>query len=214
MDLAKAELEVLHLGAVPYAAALELQRGLRDARLARAIGDVAVLLEHPDVVSYGRRSSAEERALESGLRALGYDVHEAERGGQATYHGPGQLVAYAIVDLAERGRDVHRFLRELEQVVIETAADFGVPVHQCPGFTGVWVDERRKLASLGIGVRRWVTIHGLALNVCPDPERCAAIVPCGLAGVEMVSLSDMLERRVEVAEVRPRLELHLRKRLA
>jgi lipoyl(octanoyl) transferase len=208
------ELEILHLGCVPYDAALRLQRELRDARLARRIGDVAVLLEHPDVVSFGRRSTAEERALAPDLRARGYEVHEAERGGQATYHGPGQLVAYVIADLATRGRDVHRFLRALEQAVIETASDFGVQAHARPGFTGVWVDEQRKLASIGIGIRRWVTLHGLALNVCSDAQRSAAIVPCGLAGVKVVSLSDMLGWRVEVGQVRPRLEAQLRKILA
>ena len=208
------ELEVLHLGRVPYEAALRLQRELRDARLAGRIGDVAVLLEHPDVVSLGRRSSADERARAAELRARGYDVHEAERGGQATYHGPGQLVAYVIADLSARGRDVHRFLRALEQAVIETASDFGVQAYARPGFTGVWVDEQRKLASIGIGIRRWVTLHGLALHVCSDPERRAAIAPCGLAGVDVVSLSDMLGRRIEVGQVRPRLEAQLRKILA
>jgi lipoyl(octanoyl) transferase len=199
---------------VPYEAALHLQRELRDARIARRTGDVAILLEHPDVVSFGRRSSAEERARAPELRARGYDVHEAERGGQATWHGPGQLVAYVIADLSERGRDVHRFLRALEQAVIETASDFGVEAHARPGFTGVWVDERRKLASIGIGIRRWVTLHGLALHVCSDPGRRSAIAPCGLAGVDVVSLSDMLGRHVEVAQVRPRLEAQLRKILA
>ncbi len=214
MDQPVTELEVLHLGCVPYDAALRLQRELRDARLARRIGDVAVLLEHPDVVTLGRRSSPEERALAPELRARGYEVHEAERGGQATWHGPGQLVAYVIADLSARGRDVHRFLRALEQAVIETASDFGVQAHARPGFTGVWVDERRKLASIGIGIRRWVTLHGLALNVCSDPERRAAIAPCGLADVDVVSLSDMLGRRLEVGQVRPRLAEQLRKILA
>ena len=214
MGPAITELDVLHLGSVPYGAALELQRELRDARLAGRIGDLALLLEHPDVVSFGRSSAPAERARAAELRALGYDVHEAERGGQATYHGPGQLVGYLIADLSARGRDVHRFLRALEQVVIETAADFGVRALQREGFTGVWLDEHRKLASLGIGVRRWVTLHGFALNVCTDPRRAAAIAPCGFAGVQLASLSDALGRRVEVGEVRPRVELHLNKILA
>jgi len=207
--------DVYWLGRLPYAEALALQLRLRDSRLSGEIGDRVLLLEHPDVITLGR--GTRESSLRVGREELarrGYAVHEVNRGGDVTYHGPGQLVGYPILDLADRGRDVHLYLRQLEDVLIETAADFGVSARRRPGFTGVWVDERRKLASIGIGVRRWVTLHGFALNVSCDLERFEAIVPCGLRDAEMVDLCGLVGAPVAIEQARERVATHLRKTFA
>jgi len=133
------------------------------------------------------------------------------RGGDATYHGPGQLVGYPIVDLSQRTPDVHHYLRQLEQVLIDTLADFGIHGERREGYTGVWIDDRRKIASIGIGLRRWVTLHGFALNVACELSRFDAIVPCGLHGVKMVDMRGVLGRELELAHVRERVVAHLRK---
>jgi len=203
------------LGRVPYAEALALQLKLRDARLLGEIGDRVLLLEHPDVITLGRGTRASSLCVDrEELARRGYAVHEVNRGGDVTYHGPGQLVGYPILDLAARGRDVHRYLRQLEDVLIETAADFGVSARRRPGFTGVWADERRKLASIGIGVRRWVTLHGFALNVSCDLRRFDAIVPCGLPDAQMVDLQALVGAPVAIEQVRERVATHLRKAFA
>jgi len=203
---------VRELGRIPYAEALALQEELRDARLAGRASDTVLLLEHPDVVTLGRGARDASLHLdEAALCAAGYDVARVGRGGDATWHGPGQLVGYPILDLSRRTPDVHLYLRQLEQVLIDTLADYGIPSDRREGYTGVWLDERRKIASIGIGVRRWVTLHGFALNVACDLGRFAAIVPCGLAGVEMVDMRGVLGRDVELAGVRARVSNHLRK---
>ena len=200
------------LGRVPYAEALALQEELRESRLAGRVPDTVLLLEHPHVVTLGR--STRDTSLPSGevgLRAAGFEVARVSRGGDATYHGPGQLVGYPIVDLSQRNPDVHLYLRLLEQVLIDTLSDFGIHGERREGYTGVWVDEQRKIASIGIGLRRWVTLHGFALNVACDLSRFGAIVPCGLAGVEMVDMRGVLGREVDLASVRERVTAHLRK---
>ena len=170
-------LDVRHLGCVPYGEALELQRQLRDRRLADEVPDTILLLEHPDVVTFGRRADPANALLsDDALRRSGYDVYRVNRGGDVTYHGPGQLVCYPILDLEPRGADVHRYLRQLEGVLSDALADFGIAAGRRPGYTGVWVDERRKIASIGVGIRRWVTMHGFALNVACDLSRFGAIV--------------------------------------
>jgi lipoyl(octanoyl) transferase len=125
------------------------------------------------------------------------------RGGQATYHGPGQLVGYPLIDLRRRGQDLHRYLRALEEILVELCAGYGVVAQRREGLTGVWVGER-KLASIGVGVRRWVAMHGFALNVCGDLAPFASITPCGIAGVEMTSLSREAGTDCTVQEVAPR----------
>jgi lipoyl(octanoyl) transferase len=191
-------LDIQWLGRVPYAEALELQRKAVEARLAGAGPDRLLLLEHPPVITLGR-STRPEHLLASPLElaARGIRLHEVQRGGDVTWHGPGQLVGYPIVDLEARGAaDVHRFLRGVEAALIEALARLEVPAGRVPGWTGVFARRgrgepgaERKLASIGVGLRRWVTFHGFALNVTADLAGFADIVPCGLHGVEMTSVA-------------------------
>jgi lipoyl(octanoyl) transferase len=201
-------------GRVPYARAWERQEALREARIAGEIPDTVLLLEHPDVVTLGRGADESNLVLdERALREAGYELYRVNRGGDVTWHGPGQLVGYPILDLGARGRDVHRYLRDLEGVLIATLGDFGIAARRREGLTGVWLDERRKIASIGIGVRRWVTLHGFALNVCCDLERFDAIVACGLRDVEMTSVQ-AVAGPIELAQVESRLEARLRSTFA
>ena len=182
------------LGRVPYAEALELQRKCAEGVRSGARGEVLLLLEHPPVVTLGR-GHRPEHLLEDreALAARGVELFAVARGGDATWHGPGQLVGYPILDLAARGRaDAHRYLRDLEAALVQAASALGVAARAIPGMTGVFADASeppRKLASLGVGLRGWVTSHGFALNVCPDLAGFACIVPCGLRGVAMSSLA-------------------------
>ncbi len=205
-------LEVRRLGRVPYADALALQEELRSRLATGQGGEVVLLLEHPDVITFGRGASdSNALASDDELRASGYDVFRVSRGGDVTWHGPGQLVGYPILDLRCHGSDVHRYLRDLESALIGALADFGIAGRRREGFAGVWLDERRKLASIGVGVRAWRTLHGFALNVDCDLTRFGAIVPCGLAGVEMVSMASVLGHSVEVTSVAASVEDQLRK---
>ncbi len=187
-------LEVRWLGRVPYGEALELQREQVEARRGGEAGDVLLLLEHPPVVTLGR-STRPESLLEppDALRARGIEVHEVARGGDVTWHGAGQLVGYLVCDLEALGRpDVHLHLRWIEALLIESLARFGVAGERREGMTGVFVagsEPARKIASIGVGLRGWVTWHGFALNVTTGPEAFGGMVPCGLHGVEMTSLA-------------------------
>lgn len=178
-------IDVIDLGIVPYAEGLDLQRHLARERIAGKLpNDLLLLLEHPPVVTLGRGSHAEHV-----LRPEGIDVVEVERGGDVTYHGPGQLVGYPIVDLRGSGfkQDLHWYLRTLEQALIEGLALLGIPAERNPGYTGVWT-RGRKIASIGVHVKQWVTWHGFALNVTTDLGAFDRIVPCGIPGVEMTSV--------------------------
>ena len=185
------------LGCVPYAEALALQERLVEERRRGAGHDRLLLLEHPRVVTLGRRfRSGSLLASPEDLARRGIGLFEAARGGDATYHGPGQLVGYLIADLAARGEpDVHRFLRRLESGLGRALAKLGVAPRTFPGKTGVFVDDpvrpepARKIASIGVGLRGWVTYHGFALNVTLDPAEFAVIVPCGLRDVAMTSVA-------------------------
>jgi len=190
-----APLEVLWLGCVPYAEALELQYERVAARREGRVSDALLLLEHPPTVTLGRRSNSENLLVpEAVLRERGIEVHRIARGGDVTYHGPGQLVGYPIVDLKARGRaDVVAFLRHIEALLVEALTEFDIAGYTRPGYTGVFATPGapgppRKIASIGIGVRRWVTFHGFALNVGLDPANFDLIVPCGLSDVRMTSL--------------------------
>ena len=182
------------LGQMGWPEALEEQHKRVEARRAGAGPDTLLLLEHPPVITLGRRTEpAHLRESRAALAARGIPVFEAVRGGSATWHGPGQLVGYLIVDLAARGgADVHRFLRGIESDLIAAIASLGVAAQRIPGRTGVFAQapgRPRKLASIGVGLRGWVSFHGFALNVTVAPEDFAPIVPCGLTDVEIGSLA-------------------------
>src|SRR6266568_1277606 len=176
-------LEVVEAGVVPYGEALEWQRTLAQARIeGRLANDVLLLLEHPAVVTLGRNSDAGHLLSRDGI-----EVFEIERGGDVTFHGPGQLVGYPIIDLTGHQRDLHWYLRTLEQALIDALAGLGISATRNPGYTGVWTGNR-KIASIGIHVKQWVTWHGFALNVTTDLTAFDRIVPCGIPGVVMTSV--------------------------
>jgi lipoyl(octanoyl) transferase len=181
---APANLAVLDWGRTAYADALARQEALQAARLAGSAPDTLVFTEHEPVFTLGLRAGADQHLLWSAerLAAEGVALHPTNRGGDITYHGPGQLVAYPIVSLDAR-RDLHAYLRFLEDVLIATVARHGLAAARREGLTGIWIGER-KLAAIGVSVRRWVTMHGLALNVSPDQRHFGGIVPCGIAAAE------------------------------
>jgi len=189
------------LSRVPFEAALALQEEIVGRKIAdSAAPDELLLLEHDPVYTIGRtadRSSLRDPAL------LPHPLVQINRGGQATFHGPGQLVGYPLLDLRPRGQDLHRYLRGLESVLIDLLAGYGVVGERRAGLTGVWVGDR-KIASIGVGVRRWISMHGFALNIGLDLSAFAAITPCGLAGVAMTSLSGECGRALEVRDVAER----------
>lgn len=199
MDLASSFV-TLCPGHLPYEQGLQLQERLLQERRQQG-SDVLLLLEHPPVITLGRGAKAGNLRLpEATLAARNIPVHRVGRGGDVTYHGPGQLVGYPIVDLTEQGRDLHRFLRLLEETLLTTLAAFGLHGRRQPGCTGVWVGDA-KIASIGIGVRHWVSWHGFALNVSTDLRAFDSIVPCGLAGVTMTSMEALLGKPVPLAAV-------------
>lgn len=186
---------------VPYAEAWALQKGLVAARQRGGIPDVLVLLEHPPVVTVGRSGRSEHlRATREELLSVGIELFRVERGGSATYHGPGQLVGYPIVDLRVVNEDVGRYVRTLEATIIATLAAFGIAAGREPGLPGVWV-AGAKICALGVAVQRRVTMHGFALNVTTALDAFALINPCGLDR-PVTSMSAVLGRPVDVAEVR------------
>jgi lipoyl(octanoyl) transferase len=194
-------LDVRRLGVVPYADALALQRALVLERQAGRIGDVLLLLRHPHVLTLGVRGDhAHILAPPATLRARGVEVHEAGRGGDVTYHGPGQLVGYPIVDLKPDRCDVHRYVRDLEETLIRVAADFGVTAGRLKGLTGVWVGGS-KVAAIGVRIARWVTSHGFALNIDPDLEWFRMIVPCGIVDRGVTSLARERGRPIDEQQV-------------
>lgn len=192
----------VHWGLRPYAEMHAVQERLVVARADGALPNLLLTGEHPPVVTLGRKTPGGFPPTVGGI-----PVVVVERGGEATYHGPGQLVAYPIVHLTEARRDLHRFQRDLEEIGLRVCADLGLEAGRVDGKTGVWVGPR-KIMSLGIAVRRWVTWHGLALNVGNDLTPFRAFNPCGLDGGVMTSLSDRLGRPVTVAEVLPALVRH------
>ena len=180
---------VATLGTVPYAEALELQRAAARARLdGRLEQDLLILLEHPPVVTTGRSTNQGNLLLsKDALSSRGIELFDVERGGDVTFHGPGQLVGYPILDLNQHKRDLHWYLRQVEQVLIEALASFEIRAERNPGKTGVWTNGR-KIASIGVHARQWVTWHGFALNVTTDLSYFDVMVPCGIADVTMTSI--------------------------
>ena len=194
-------LEVRRLGVVGYGPALDLQRKLVAERQRDLVADQLLLLEHPPVITLGVRADADNvLASPAALRRRGVEVHDARRGGDVTYHGPGQLVGYPIVLLKPDRCDVHRYVRDLEEVLIRAAAEFGVRAARTPGLTGVWVGDD-KLAAIGVRLSRWVTSHGFALNVTTDLDDFALIRPCGLADRGVTSLRRLTGGEVSDAAV-------------
>jgi lipoyl(octanoyl) transferase len=192
-------MKVVWLGRIEFSKGLEIQAEALE-QCDRTGEETLFLLEHEPVYTIGRRL---DKSSLGNASYLPHPVFEINRGGQATYHGPGQLVGYPILDLKKRGKDLHVYLRSLETAVIRLVGSFGVEAEFCDGKTGVWV-QNRKIASIGIGVRRWITMHGFALNVSSDLTGFLSITPCGLAGVRMTSLSLELDREVALEEVRDR----------
>jgi lipoyl(octanoyl) transferase len=192
-------MKVVWLGRIEFSKGLEIQAEALE-QCDRTGEETLFLLEHEPVYTIGRRL---DKSSLGNASYLPHPVFEINRGGQATYHGPGQLVGYPILDLKKRGKDLHVYLRSLETAVIRLVGSFGVEAEFCDGKTGVWV-QNRKIASIGIGVRRWITMHGFALNVSSDLTGFLSITPCGLAGVRMTSLSLELDREVSLEEVRDR----------
>jgi lipoyl(octanoyl) transferase len=191
------------LGRVNFADALALQEKLvTEKRINNSLGDELLLLEHDPVYTIGR--TPDQSSLR-GVAHLPYPLFPINRGGQATYHGPGQLIGYPIIDLRQCGQDLHRYLRWLEALLMETIAEVGITATTRPGMTGVWIDDR-KIASIGVGVRHWVTMHGFALNVCGDLAPFDQIVPCGIANVTMTSIERETGREWSVLEVASRVE--------
>lgn len=190
------------LGTIAYPDGLALQNDLVEQRRAGLIGDTVLLLEHEPVYTIGR---TRDRSSLRDPENLPYPVFETNRGGQATFHGPGQLVGYFIVDLNEYGRDLHVYLRQIESLLIDFASGLGIDAGRREGLTGVWVGNR-KLASIGVGVRKWVSMHGFGLNVSSDLSGYEAITPCGISDVTMTSLSKESRREITVAEAARAIE--------
>src|SRR5438105_3524787 len=193
---------LLSLGPTPYRDAWDLQRSLAAAVSQGAIPDIVMLLEHPPVITLGRRSEDGELHVPDGAEV---EVVETDRGGKSTYHGPGQLVCYPILDLNRHGRDVKKYCRDLEEAIIRTAGGFGIEATRIEGLTGVWLERPpRKLASIGVHISRWITTHGYALNVDLDPAPFTEwITACGLEDAAFTTMSRELGRPVSVDEVRP-----------
>lgn len=196
-------LEITRLGAIPYSDALELQQSLVERRKAGAIPDQLLLLQHPPVITLGVKSKNDRShvlAAPEELRRQGVELVESGRGGDVTFHGPGQLVGYPIIDLNPDRRDVHRYVRDLEEVMIRMAASCGVAAGRIQGLTGAWVGDE-KLAAIGVRISRWVTSHGFAFNVSTDLAQFGLIVPCGITGKGVTSLERLLGRPVPMAQV-------------
>ena len=202
-------LRIEDLGLRPYAEVLELQRDLRRRRIEGELAeDVLLLVEHPPVITVGRGTRPSSLPIAPAeLERRGIEVYEVERGGDVTYHGPGQLVGYPILDLREHRPDLHWYLRSLEDVLIRALGHLGIEADRNPGLTGVWT-AGRKIASIGIHVKQWVTLHGFALNVTTDLDPFDLIVPCGIRQVVMTSVAAELLRadsEALMAEVRGRV---------
>lgn len=191
-------LNVYRLGLVPYKTALDLQMRLLEKRIKGETGDMLLLLEHPPTFTIGRKGLKEHLLMnEKYLSERGIHFQEISRGGDITYHGPGQLVGYPIIDLTSKSRDVHKYLRGLENMIISVLSEYGIESGRIEGLTGVWV-KGNKIASIGVGVKRWVTYHGFALNVNTDLSYFDMIVPCGIPDVKMTSIKGCLGKKNEI----------------
>ena len=194
----KTDLRVRWLGRIEFADALVLQEELlAQKREDRSLEDELLLLEHEPVYTIGRTP---DKSSLLGSAHLPHPLFAINRGGQATYHGPGQLMGYPIIDLRQCGQDLHRYLRWLEQLLIELLGDYGIAASRRESLTGVWIDHR-KIASIGVGVRHWITMHGFALNVCGDLSPFNYIIPCGINDVAMTSMEKETGKVFSVVDV-------------
>ena len=203
-------LDVRRLGVVPYQEALALQRALVEERRAERITDTLLLLQHPAVITLGVRGDGGRSNIlagESRLTALGIEVAETGRGGDVTYHGPGQIVGYPILDLRPDRCDVHRYVRDLEDVMIRACGDYGVSAGRVEGLTGAWVGAA-KIGAIGVRISRWITSHGFAFNVDPDLDQFNLIVPCGITDKSVTSLRRLVGRELRLEDVEDVLVRH------
>ena len=203
-------LEVRRLGVVRYAEALALQRALVEERRAGRVTDLLLLLQHPPVITLGVRGDggrSHSVADDARLAELGIAVSETGRGGDVTYHGQGQIVGYPILDLRPDRCDVHRYVRDIEDVMMRTCADYGVHASRVEGLTGAWVGER-KIAAIGVRISRWITSHGFAFNVSTDLDHFGLILPCGIRDRGVTSLREEIGRDVTIADVEDSLAQH------
>jgi len=192
---------VYRLGLVDYGEAYHRQRRLLKKRLDGEIEDTLLLLEHPPTITIGKSGKLENVLVsQEQLASEGISLFFTDRGGDVTYHGPGQMVAYPIIDLRNRGRDIHRYVNELEEVVIRTLADFSIAAHRDGGHAGVWVKEG-EIAAIGLSVKRWITMHGIALNVNSNLEHFSLINPCGFSDRTATSISKLLSKNIPMEEV-------------
>ncbi len=199
---------VRRLGRVPYGSGLEIQESLVAERQAGRVPDHLLLLEHDPVFTLGRNARRENVLVSAeALRERGFEVFETGRGGDVTYHGPGQVVGYPVLDLSPDRRDVHRYVRDLEEVMIRACADYGVEAGRVEGLTGAWVGHD-KIGAIGVRIARWVTSHGFAFNVATDLSAFDLIVPCGIRGRGVTSLERLLGRPTAFDEVVDRLTRH------
>ncbi|HKX27291.1 MAG TPA: lipoyl(octanoyl) transferase LipB [Blastocatellia bacterium] len=190
-----------YLGLTPYAESHRLQEGLVEQRKVDEIPDALLLLEHPHAITLGRAANRAHLLVDDQTRdQFGIELFETGRGGDVTYHGPGQLVGYPIIKLAPDRCDVRRYVRDLEEVLIRTAADFGITAGRLEGLTGIWVDGE-KLAAIGVRISRWVTMHGFAFNITTDLRYFQLIVPCGIRDHGVTSLQKLLGSPVEIGAV-------------
>src|SRR6202521_207796 len=205
--------QIVDLGLIGYAEAYALQKRVAAARKAGAIEDVLLLCEHPHVITLGRSGKRENLLTsERVLRQKGVEFHATDRGGDITYHGPGQIVGYPILNLGAIRRDVVWYVRTLEEAMIRASAEFGITAERVAGKTGIWVrigNTEEKLAAIGVHISRWVTSHGFAYNVSTDLRNFALIVPCGIADRKATSLEKLLGRKVEEKEAALRIAKHL-----
>ncbi|MBX3280374.1 MAG: lipoyl(octanoyl) transferase LipB [Acidobacteria bacterium] len=200
--------EYAFLNRMEYAEAHARQEAIAAARKAGECEDALLLLEHPHVITLGRAANRDNvLADENARRALGVELHETGRGGDVTYHGPGQLVGYPIINLAPDRCDVRRYVQDLEEVLIRTAGDYGIEAERIAGLTGVWVGGE-KLAAIGVRISRWVTMHGFALNVSTDLSRFNLIIPCGISDHGVTSIEKLLGRKVSVADAAAKVVRH------
>ena len=204
-------IQVRRLGIVPYAEALDLQRALAEERRHDRIPDTLLLLQHPAVITLGVKTDGGRSnvvATPERLQALGIDIYEAGRGGDVTYHGPGQLVGYPILDLKPDRQDVHRYVRDLEDVMMRVCADFGIQAGRIQGCSGAWVGAE-KIGAIGVRISRWIASHGFAFNVNTDLSHFQLIVPCGIGDRGVTSLATLLGRPVPMEDVEAAVVRHL-----